>query len=77
MILMHLRKMPRAYEIESRDDWLVNVWLCRQIDTYICDDGIREFDIDVRVVQGVEFTSGLEDDIRMRFDALCERGTQG
>lgn len=69
MTYRHLRKMPHAYELEYRDDGFVNVWLCRQVDTYVCDDGIREYDIDVRVACGIENTPELETDIRLRYEA--------
>ncbi|MEG2217759.1 MAG: hypothetical protein RRZ24_11405, partial [Clostridia bacterium] len=55
--------------IEQNSAGTVNVWLCRQVDTYVTEDGIREYDVDVRVVYGIDKTPGLEADIRMRFEA--------
>ena len=69
MVYKHIRVLPEAYSIEYRADGFINIWLCRQIDTYIDADGHREYDIDVRVVCGVESTPGLEEDIRLRFEA--------
>ncbi len=51
-----------------RTDGYANLWLCRQVDTYLCG-GIREYDVDIRVVRGIEKTPEMEADVRLRFDA--------
>lgn len=38
------------------------------------DLGVREYDISVRTVRGVEPWPELEDDIRARYEAWCECG---
>ena len=69
MKLRHVTRLPQAYAIEAAPGGLVNVWLCRQIDSYQTPDGQWEYDVDVRVVPGVQRTPGMESDIRERFEA--------
>ena len=69
MKIRHLTQMPHAYTIEAAPGGLCSVWLCRQIDAYTSKDGIREYDIEVRVVQGITPAPELEEDIRLRFEA--------
>lgn len=69
MKLRHVTRMPQAYAIEDAPGGPVNVWLCRQIDAYQTPDGLWEYDVDVRVVPGVERTPELESDIRERFES--------
>ena len=68
MIYRHFVATPEAYSLEWRGDGMVNVWLCREVDSYVTEDGLREYDVDVRVVRGIEKAPGLEDDIRQRWE---------
>ncbi|MEG1358392.1 MAG: hypothetical protein RSE23_01885 [Clostridia bacterium] len=72
MVIKRLTVLPRAYTIEQNGTGTVNVWLCRQIKTYITVDGIREFDIDIRVMRNVEQTPETEADVRRRFEMWWE-----
>lgn len=67
-------KGRRFYSIVENDDGTVDVYLAPVVYTYNTDIGIREYDISVTVVRGVEPWDGLEDDIRRRFDAWRESG---
>ena len=60
------------YHIEETEGGLVDVYLDPCLTVYETDIGIREYDISVRVVRGVVPWKGMEDDIRMRYDAWCE-----
>ena len=62
--MQHVAKCPMAYQIEPCGDGRVNVWLCRQVDTYVTEDGIREYDVDMRVKMGVRNTPTLEASLR-------------
>lgn len=46
-----------------------NVWLFKNGRIYPLRDGNAEFDVGVRVVPGVAWWPGLEDDIRRRFES--------
>jgi hypothetical protein len=67
--IRHVRVLPQAYTIEPRPDGLVDVWLCRQVDTYTTEDGIREFDVDIRVMCEIPENEIDESDIRARFES--------
>lgn len=60
MVYKHFRTLPQVYSIEARPDGRVNIWLFRQVDTYVSADGMREYDVDVRVIHGVENIKNLE-----------------
>jgi len=62
------------YCIEPQNDGTVDVYLVPAVRVYDTDMGIREYDISIKVVRGVEPWQGLEDDIRARFQAWCESG---
>lgn len=64
----------RFYAIEWNEDDTVDVYLIPSSTIYETDLGIKECDVDVRVVRGVVPFAGIEDDIRARFDAWCESG---
>lgn len=64
----------RFYSIVENDDGTVDVYLSPVLCVYSTDLGIREYDITVYVVRGVEPWPELEDDIRARFDSWCESG---
>ena len=64
----------KFYSIVWREDGLVDVILSPELKVYETDCGIREFDISARIVRGVEPWPGLEDDVRMRYEAWCESG---
>ena len=69
------RDHPRQfYSIVEREDGLVDVYLSPDVAVYDTDMGVKEYDISVIAVRGVEPWPGLEDDIRMRYDAWCESG---
>ncbi len=76
--LAHQREPPaqgrRFYAIEQQDDGTVDVYLAPVVCVYDTDLGVREYDISVRVVRGVELWPELEDDIRARYEAWCESG---
>lgn len=72
----HPTKGKRFYSIDVREDGLVDVYLAPVVITYDTDIGIREFDISVRVVRGVEPWPELEEDVRRRYDAWCESGEE-
>ena len=72
----HPAKGKRFYSIDVREDGLVDVYLAPVVITYDTDIGIREFDISVRVVRGVEPWPELEEDVRRRYDAWCESGEE-
>lgn len=64
---------PRKfYSIEEQDDGTVDVYLCPDLVVYDTDLGIKEYDIDLRVIHGIVPWDGLEEDIRERFRAWCE-----
>lgn len=67
-------KGRRFYAIEQREDGTVDVYLAPIVCVYDTDLGVREYDISVRVVRGVEPWPELEDDIRARYEAWCESG---
>ena len=69
MILRSFRKLPEAYAVEKRADGLANLWLCRQVVTYTTEDGMREFDVDIRVMCGIPENEIDESDIRARFES--------
>lgn len=64
----------RFYSIVENDDGTVDVYLAPVVYTYNTDLGIKEYDITVTIVRGVEPWDGMEDDIRRRFDAWVESG---
>ena len=66
----------RFYHITENDDGTVDVFLNPNVQTIVTVDGIRDFDIQVRVVRGVVPWPGIEDDIRARYDAWCESGEE-
>ena len=61
------------YRLSENEDGTVDVYLAPEIANYTTDEGVIEHDIDLRVVRGVEPFDGLEEDIRARYDAWCER----
>lgn len=64
---------PRKfYTIEEQDDGTVDVYLCPDLVVYDTDLGIKEYDIDLRVIRGIVPWDGMEEDIRERFSAWCE-----
>lgn len=70
----HSRDAPRRfYSIEENEDGTVDVYLAPDVTIYPTDAG-AEYDIQVRIVRGVEPWEGLEADIRARYDAWCESG---
>lgn len=74
---MNARDRPgpkRFYAIEPNEDGTVDVYLIPSGTVYDTDIGIKEYDVDVRVVRGVVPLEGIEDDIRTRFEAWCESG---
>lgn len=74
---MNARDRPcskRFYAIEWNDNDTVNVYLIPFGTAYDTDIGIKEHDIDVRVVRGVTPWPELEDDIRQRYESWCEAG---
>lgn len=75
MTIRHVRVLPQAYTIEPRPDGLVDVWLCRQVDTYTTIDGVCEHDVDVRVLLGIVKTDHLEETIRYNWEAWWEAAT--
>lgn len=75
MIYKHLTQLPQAYDLDRRGDGYVDIWLCRQIDTYVTPGGIREYDVDVRVIFGVDDTPGLEADVRMNWETWWAAAT--
>lgn len=66
----HIKR--RFYSIDPQDDGTVDVYLYPDLVVYDTDLGIKEYDIDLRVVRGVVPWDGLEEDIRARFSAWCE-----
>ena len=48
------------------------MYLMPSIWFYPTDVGVTEFDVDLRVVRGVESYPELEEDIRRRYTAWCE-----
>lgn len=64
---------PRKfYTIEEQDDGTVDVYLCPDLVVYDTELGIREYDIDLRVIHGIVPWDGLDEDIRTRFSAWRE-----
>lgn len=70
----HPRRGQKFYSIEPRKDGLVDVYLAPFVCVYNTGLGVREYDMTVRVVRGIEPWPGLEDDIRSRYNAWCESG---
>jgi len=75
-----LRPLPRDephgrtfYEIITNNDNTVDVYLSPDVTIYDAD-GIKEYDVQARVVRGIVPWDGLEEDIRARYDAWCESG---
>jgi len=66
----------RFYAIEEQPDGTVDVYLAPVVCVYDTDLGVREYDIRVRVVRGVEPWPELEDDIRARYNAWCDSGEE-
>lgn len=68
------RDEPRGrtfYEIIPNDDGTVDVYLAPDVTTYDAG-GIKEYDIQVRVVRGIVPYDHIEDDIRARYLAWCD-----
>ena len=63
-----------AHAIDVQPDGTADVYLSPVVCVYDTDLGIREYDIQARVVRGVVPWDGMEDDIRARFDSWCESG---
>ena len=61
----------RFYSIEEQDDGTVDVYLCPDLVVYDTDLGIKEYDIELRVVRGIVPWDGLEEDIRDRYYDWC------
>lgn len=71
----HPASMSRKfYAIDVQPDGTADVCLSPVVCVYDTDLGIREYDIQARVVRGVVPWDGMEDDIRARFDSWCESG---
>ena len=71
----HPASMSRKfYAIDVHPDGTADVYLSPVVCVYDTDLGIREYDIQARVVRGVVPWDGMEDDIRARFDSWCESG---
>ena len=71
----HPASMSRKfYAIDVQPDGTADVYLAPVVCVYDTDLGIREYDIQARVVRGVVPWDGMEDDIRARFDSWCESG---
>ena len=71
----HPASMSRKfYAIDVQPDGMADVYLSPVVCVYDTDLGIREYDIQARVVRGVVPWDGMEDDIRARFDSWCESG---
>ena len=71
----HPASMSRKfYAIDVQPDGTADVYLYPVVCVYDTDLGIREYDIQARVVRGVVPWDGMEDDIRARFDSWCESG---
>lgn len=71
----HPASMSRKfYAIDVQPDGTADVYLSPVVCVYDTDLGIREYDIQARVVRGVVPWDGMEDDIRARFDSWCESG---
>lgn len=68
----HPTQGKRFYAIDVREDGLVDVYLAPVVTVYNTDIGIKEFDVSVRVVRGVEPWPELEEDVRRRYDAWCD-----
>lgn len=62
----------KFYSIEEQGDGTANVYLIPNGQIYDTDIGIKEFDVDLRVVRGIEIFPGMEEDIRMRYEAWLE-----
>ena len=72
----HPLRGRKFYSIEPRDDGLVDVYLAPVVCVYDTGLGIREYDMTVRIVRGIEPWPELEDDIRARYDSWCESGEE-
>ena len=71
----HPASMSRKfYAIDVQPDGTADVYLSPVVCVYDTDLGIREYDIQARVVRGVVPWDGMEDDIRACFDSWCESG---
>ena len=71
----HPASMSRKFSaIAVPPDGTADVYLSPVVCVYDTDLGIREYDIQARVVRGVVPWDGMEDDIRARFDSWCESG---
>ncbi len=68
----HPKRGRKFYSIEPRDDGLVDIYLAPVVYVYDTDLGVREYDMTVCVVRGIEPWPGLEDDIRARYNSWCE-----
>ena len=70
----HASMGRKFYAIDVQPDGTADVYLSPVVCVYDTDLGIREYDIQARVVRGVVPWDGMEDDIRARFDSWCESG---
>ena len=68
----HPAQGKRFYAIDVREDGLVDVYLAPVVTVYNTDIGIKEYDVSIRVVRGVEPWPELEEDVRRRYDAWCD-----
>lgn len=66
----------RFYAIDPQEDGTVDVYLAPEVFTYETGIGVKEYDVKVRVVRGVEPWPEIEDDIRARYCAWCESGEE-
>lgn len=68
-------KKRQFYLIQYEDDGTCTVFLQPDVTTYDAE-GVKEYDVKVRIVRGVIPYDGLEEDIRARFSAWCELGEE-
>lgn len=78
MQIPEVKEFPAAgggrtfYSLLAQEDGTVDVYLTPDVTTYDTNEGVREYDISVRIVRGVVPWDGMEDDIRARYDAWCD-----
>lgn len=64
------------FSIQPNGDGTVDVILRPEVHPMKTEDGFTDYDVSVLVVKGIEPFDGLEEDVRLRYDAWCEIGEE-
>lgn len=60
------------YAIVPSSGDMVDIYLIPNGTIYPIQDGFKEYDVDIRIVRGIAYYDGLEEDIRARYSVWCD-----